>query len=307
MATRTPRVSIGVAVYNGANYVQQSVTSLLAQDFGDIEVVVADNASTDGTDEICRRIAAEDDRVRVLPSDVNRGLAWNHNRTVRASTAPYFKWAAHDDVHDPGYLARCVEVLDARPEVVLAHTRTVDIDPSGEVLERWGPTERATTGTAPERFRDVVLHMRQCFQIYGVIRREVLEATPLMGAFPSSDQPLLAELALHGPFAEIPEELFLHREHPERSMTKFKKGRDRAALFDPGRSTAITFPKWRVGAEFARAVARAPLTAAERRACWAVLPLWTRQQWRPLTKNVIGAGAEVGRRGARRLEGLAGR
>ena len=292
----SPRVSVGLPVYNAARYLSESIESLLAQDFADLEVIVADNASTDDTAEICRRYVKEDDRVVFLPSAVNRGLAWNHNRTVHAASGTYFKWAAYDDVHAPTFVSRCVQVLDEDDEVVLAYPLTVDIDDDGTVFHEWPPTHRASAPTPSARFRDVMLHERQCFPIYGLMRIDVLRATPLMGAFPSSDQPLLAELALRGRFHEIPERLFLHREHPHRSMSAFALPRARMAFYDPSRADAITFPQYRLGYEFMRAVSRAPIPRSEKGQAYASLAPWARMWRRQLVRSVPGAGKLAVRR-----------
>ena len=72
--------------------------------------------------------AEEDPRIRYFRSEVNRGAAWNFNRTFHLSRGEYFKWAAHDDSHHPDFLLKCIEVLDRSPEVVLCFTRTTFID-----------------------------------------------------------------------------------------------------------------------------------------------------------------------------------
>jgi glycosyltransferase involved in cell wall biosynthesis len=295
-----PRVTVGFAVFNGERFIAEAIESILQQDHGELEVLVADNASTDGTREICEAFAARDPRVRVLPSDVNRGLAWNHNRAVKAATGEYFKWAAYDDVYRPSYVSQCVGALTADPGAVLAYTGTVDIDPDGVELTRWPVTNRASATAAAERFRDVLLNERQCFPIYGVVRTEVLRRTPLMGAFPSSDQPLLAELALHGRFIEIPEPLFLHREHPARSMTAFPRLRDRLAFYDPNRAGHLTLPRWRIAAAFVAAIGRAPISPAERAKALAGLPPWLARWRMELAGDLYGVARELGRRVSRR-------
>src|SRR6478752_913724 len=103
-----PKLTIGVPVYNGATYLEAAVESILGQSFDDFELIISDNASTDDTEAIGRRLAA-------------RG--------------PLFKWAAADDALLPGYLARCVERLDAEPDVVLVYAKTAFIDGSGAPLD----------------------------------------------------------------------------------------------------------------------------------------------------------------------------
>ena len=107
-----PKVSIGMPVYNGAGFISRTLDSVLGQTFGDLEVVVIDNASTDETPDIVRRIAAGDPRVRYERNDRNIGIPRNFERAYRRSRGTYFKWHAHDDLLAPTFLERCVEVLD---------------------------------------------------------------------------------------------------------------------------------------------------------------------------------------------------
>jgi len=135
-----PRVSIGLPVYNGEDYLAEAVDSILAQTFEAFELILSDNASTDATEEICRGYETQDPRVRYFRSPTNRGAAWNYNNTVHmANSSEYFKWAAHDDTCAPEYLRKCVEVLDRDPEVVLCHTTTIDIDAQGQFSGKTKP------------------------------------------------------------------------------------------------------------------------------------------------------------------------
>ena len=100
-----PRVSIGLPIYNGENFLGDAVESLLAQTFTDFELVLVDNASTDGTAAMCERFVARDKRVRYHRNPQNIGGAPNFNLAFQlADRAPYFKWAAHDDRHLPDFL-----------------------------------------------------------------------------------------------------------------------------------------------------------------------------------------------------------
>jgi len=294
------RVTVGFAVFNGERFIAEAVESILQQDHRELEVLIADNASTDSTREICDDFARRDERVRVLPSDVNRGLAWNHNRVVEAATGEYFKWAAYDDVYRPTFVSRCVAALSSDPGAVLAYTSTVDIDPEGHELKAWPVTNRASTGESWERFREVLLHERQCFPIYGVMKTEVLRRTPLMGAYPSSDESLLAELALHGRFIEVAEPLFLHREHPARSMTRYPRARDRVVFFDPSRAGRLNLPRWRLTGAFAGAVLRAPIPVLDRARALAALPRWMVPRRMELAGDLYHAARHVERRIRRR-------
>ena len=103
-----PRVSIGMPVYNGEEFLERALDSLLAQSFSDFELIISDNASQDKTQEICLRYAARDPRVKYYRNETNIGAAENFNRVFALSSGEYFKWAGHDDSWTPDYLERCV-------------------------------------------------------------------------------------------------------------------------------------------------------------------------------------------------------
>src|SRR5687768_11755331 len=117
-AGRTVSVSVGMPVFNGERFIEAALDSVLAQNYGDLEVVISDNASTDDTEEICRSYAAKDDRVRYFRNRINYGIAFNFNNVFRLSSGRYFKWAASDDVCAPDFLSRCVEILDRDASIV---------------------------------------------------------------------------------------------------------------------------------------------------------------------------------------------
>ncbi|WP_081588053.1 glycosyltransferase family 2 protein [Gloeocapsa sp. PCC 7428] len=93
-----PRISIGMPVYNGEPYLKDAINSILNQTFEDFELIISDNGSTDRTEEICRTIASQDQRVRYYRNEQNLGAGWNFNRVVDLATGEYFRWACHDDI-----------------------------------------------------------------------------------------------------------------------------------------------------------------------------------------------------------------
>src|SRR5260370_10566620 len=133
MSSDSPRVSIGVPVYNGENFLRETLDSLLAQTFEDFELIISDNGSTDNTPHICREYALRDNRVSYHRCDINRGFSWNNNHVFQLAQGEYFKWADHDDLCAPEYLERCITVLDARPDVVLCDVIPSNIDETGAI------------------------------------------------------------------------------------------------------------------------------------------------------------------------------
>ena len=140
MPSHKPRVSIGLPVYNGENYLTSAIETLLAQTFTDFELIISDNCSTDRTQDICRSFCDRDARIRYVRQAKNLGAVRNFNLVFHYARGEYFKWAAHDDVCAPAFLQRCVERLDANPSVVWCYPRSDKIGPDGESLISCLPT-----------------------------------------------------------------------------------------------------------------------------------------------------------------------
>jgi glycosyltransferase involved in cell wall biosynthesis len=273
-----PRVSIGLPVYNGEDYVGEAVESLVAQTFTDFELVIVDNASTDKTGEICRAVAARDPRVRYQRNDRNIGGGPNQNLAFSlANAAPYFKWAAHDDVHAPRFLERCVEVLDRDPSVVNAFCQVELIDAQGKHLGARKATLPLDSYDVLERYQ-ALLPSYDCLEMFGVMRRSTLPDVPV-GLYSDGDCVLLARVALQGRFVEVPETLFYNRRHATQAGTKYDGNpREWATWWDPQNTGRRVFPQWRRQAELWKSLAGAPIPLKDRARCAVALARWT--NWR---------------------------
>src|SRR5688572_21737331 len=129
--TASPLVTIGLPVYNSENYVQQSLDSLLAQTYSNFILIISDNASTDGTADICRRCAASDSRVRYYRNEINIGNPGNFNRVFRLCTTKYLKWATSDDLWAPTFLERAMEVMESDESIALCYPKSCVIEGDG--------------------------------------------------------------------------------------------------------------------------------------------------------------------------------
>lgn len=261
-----PRLSIGLPVRNGARFLAETLDSLLGQTFGDFELLIADNASTDATQEIASAYAARDSRIRYHRHAENVGGARNFNFCFEQTRGELFKWSASDDRLHPTFLQRCVAVLEERPEVVLCAADAVEIDSEGTLGARYDYDMATDDPRASVRFRDLILVRHPCTLVFGVARRDSLATTRLIGGFVSADRVLLAELGLRGRLVSIPEPLFERRVHEENSIFLDKRG-SLLAWFDPSRSGAVSLPTWRLVGELLRSVKAAPISAREKLRC----------------------------------------
>lgn len=257
----SPRVSIGLPVYNGDEFLAQSIASVLSQTFTDFELIISDNASADRTVEIAESFAADDPRVRVIRNSENRGAAWNYNHVFDEATAPLFRWHAHDDYFEPALLERLVAALDAAPDAVLAHSWTRFIDDDGATLRDYEDDLGASSDRAHERLGSVVRRLTYCNAVFGVIRRDQLAKTARIGSFPGSDVSLLYELAVRGPFVVVPELLYVRR--PGASIKANPTSRQVAQWFGPS-GKGRRFPGLHLATATLSGVWRAPLSFVER-------------------------------------------
>jgi glycosyltransferase involved in cell wall biosynthesis len=267
-----PAVSIGLPVYNGENFLGEALHSLCCQSFTDCELIISDNASTDGTRAICESYAKVDGRIRYYRNHENIGVHRNWNRVFELSTGRYFKWAAHDDLYAVDFVEKCVSVLDSDPSVVLCYSKADFIDEMGQHLRSDTVHADATSAEPSTRFYNMIAVDHWCFQIFGVIRSAVLKATPLHADYFTTDRVLLAELSLHGRLYEIPEVLFHRRDHA-RASTRVALANKWSLLpsYNPAGMSQTRLLAVRRFWEYAAAVRRSSLPHADRMRCYASL------------------------------------
>ena len=262
-----PTVSIGLPVFNGENYVGECIEAILSQTYSDFELIIADNASTDSTLSICEDFACRDSRIRILYSNVNRGAAWNYNRTFHTAEGKYFKWAAHDDVHASEFVERCIEPLESNDDVVLCFPRFRFVGHDGGDLGDYEFPVDTETASKCDLFRLYAGGGHIVQEIFGLFRSAALRGTPLIGPYVGSDLILLGRLALAGRFVQVPEVLFYHREHDERSAVASESNQAFTAWYDSRKSGRFAMPRWRRVFESARSVFAYPMPLRERFQC----------------------------------------
>src|SRR5437868_11959393 len=110
-----PLVTIAVPVRNGEKYVARALDCVLAQTYENFELLISDNASTDGTYEICQRYTG-DARVQLWRNEQNIGANGNFDLTLERAAGKYFMWAAADDMWAPRFVEALVHELETDPD-----------------------------------------------------------------------------------------------------------------------------------------------------------------------------------------------
>lgn len=285
-----PRVSIGLPVYNGENYLEKALDSLLAQSFEDFELIIADNASTDSTMDICESYAGKDRRIRYFRNDANIGAAANYNRVFELSSGEYFKWAAHDDICDPGYLASSVARLDDDQGAVLCYPKEVAIDGKGKLIpdymSKYAELKKVGSSKVHERLHDIACIHHGCYQVFGLVRSPCLKRTPKIASYIGADRVLLAELSLMGRFVDTPEAIHFRRHSEQYCALGDEKSR--IEWYGSVRNGKLNLVMGRQLLEYLGAIKRTPLSWGERIRCWFVMLEWALRHRKLLGREFIG-------------------
>jgi glycosyltransferase involved in cell wall biosynthesis len=296
MSTRSmgaaPRVSVGLPVYNGERYVGEAIKAVLSQTFSDLELVISDNASTDGTRKICEDFARSDPRVHYDRSAENLGAAPNFNRCFElAQPTEYFKWITYDDLMTDDFLRRCIEALDRDSDASLAFPALVHADPDGKPTSRQRRPDLSLLENEPgrraHRLIEYGLESPDIYwTLYGVVRRSAIEKTELHGNYIASDQVLLFQLALTGKFVQVPEALLIHRAHPNAWTMKTGRTPKTDALWFGGSSAAVVLPHWTLFNHHLRSILRANVSLPDKARCAQAIGHRALREWRNLGGDV---------------------
>lgn len=241
-----PAVSLLMPAYGNAQFIDESIRSLLAQEHSDFELLISDDVSPDETGDICSRHVDQDARVDYIRQPKNLGSVDNFDYLLKKARGRYVAWTTDHDLWDPKWLERCVGLLDVEPSVAIVQSRTKLISDHGS--ERGLAPDQFDTRrmTAADRYRSVIRDLSWLNIFHGVMRRDAMLSAGPYPRMLSGDNLLLANLALHWEFAHIPEPLFIRRENRDYSETsEAHKNRVLRMTFLERANELHRVPKWR--------------------------------------------------------------
>jgi glycosyltransferase involved in cell wall biosynthesis len=204
-----PLVSIGVPTFERAALLRRAVESALAQTYDYLEVVISDNASADGTEELCRALAARDPRVRYLRQHCNLGPTANFNALFAECRGDYVLMLADDDWFDPDYVAACLEVLTSDPRAALVAGRATYV--RGGTFVHDGVLHDHREQDSGARVRAYLASVEDNGVFYGVMPRRVLEAARPLPDILGNDWLHVARIAFQGQVRTL-QDVAVHRE-----------------------------------------------------------------------------------------------
>lgn len=260
-AAERPLVSIGLPVYNGAQFLARALDSLLAQDWPNLEVVVSDNGSSDSSAVIADSYARRDPRLRVLRSASNQGVSANFSRVLEAARGHYFMWAACDDWWDPRFVSRMAAALERTPSAVVAMSAVQRVDEDGREIDlvRFPGVSDPSRRSAWRLTMDLAGHRPYHLFIYGLYRAAFLKRA-FTGFAPvvAADRLFLCRVAMAGEFACVDE--ILHRRLVRRESLA-ERYHDEAL----GQLWRAAWPRWYLAAAAGPYLWRSPVVPAARR------------------------------------------
>jgi glycosyltransferase involved in cell wall biosynthesis len=230
--------------FNSERWIDTAVQSILSQSFRDLELIISDNASTDGTYGICERLARADSRVRLLRNERNLGVSRNYRAVFAAARGRYFKWASSSDWCAPTFIEKCVAALERDRTAVLACPRTAIFEDTIDAAQAYDQDIELLSGEPAARFIELLSKLRLNNAINGLIRRDALLRASRLGVYMSADVVLASELALMGRFLRIDERLFFRRMSIE-TATTLMSAREVALYLVPTTRALLRWQHWR--------------------------------------------------------------
>ncbi len=180
-------ITVGLPVYNSERYLRQSLDSLLAQTFPHFVLIISDNASTDGTAQICQQYAAADSRIRYSRNEANIGNPRNFNRVAGLADTKYLKWSTADDFWEPSFLERALEVMERDATIALCYPQAVLVDANGRNAKDYDDVLHLVQEDPADRFVALLNNIKLAHQHLGLIRMAHLQRTQLLGSYVASD------------------------------------------------------------------------------------------------------------------------
>jgi len=235
-------------VFNGEQWLRQSINSLLKQTYPNFVLIISDNASTDGTRQICETFAQQDRRIHYYRNPYNIGVFRNYNKVFSLATTSwpeieYFKWASSNDLCEPQFLEKCLGALEDNPAVVAAYPGTKLFTDDPNYTDDYLHDISVCDESPARRFVRVLADVRLNSAYNGVIRTGALRKSSFNQVYVGSDIVLVAELALQGKILQLPDRLLLRRVKPD-AMSALRGAASLQEFFAAEGRDVLASPTW---------------------------------------------------------------
>lgn len=210
-----PLVVLGVPAYNEVRWIERTLRSIQSQTHAEFRVLISDNASTDGTSDVCEQFARSDPRFIHVRHPENRGASTNFSFAHEHSSSRYFGWVAAHDLLHPDYLSCHLKALEGQPSAACSFTYFEWIDALDRTIRLDGDVGiAAPQASAWIRYLWSIAIGSDLGPMHGLFRRSTL---PVPSARPvaAGDLVLMAFVSHHGSFIAQPGHLYRLRDFAE--------------------------------------------------------------------------------------------
>jgi glycosyltransferase involved in cell wall biosynthesis len=221
-------VSICIPTYNGEEFIEETLKSIIGQTYKNIEIIIGDNASTDDTCEIVEKYQKKDSRIKYYKNEINLGLFGNCNKLISMSKGEYVAIYHSDDVYDLKIIEKEVDVLDGNNDLLGVFTLYERINEYGEILKNTEYpiiSNKEVTEVFLDEYINIILEKGgSCFCCpTSMIRRHVYEK---LNGYDGSlkyvgDQDMWGRILLNGSMGILNEKLISYRIHSDQLSTKY--------------------------------------------------------------------------------------
>jgi glycosyltransferase involved in cell wall biosynthesis len=223
---RKPRVCLGMPLYNQTQFLPEAVSSILAQTYLDFRLLVVDDSTEPGPQEIIKQFALRDNRIFYVKNTSRKGMIENWKACFQQAGDPdYFAWVSDHDVWHPQWLESMIMAMNANPEAVLVYPRCVSIDLEGRRHPIKRSFEFSTAGMSEAQKIKAICRDARGFgkMVYGLFRAGALRRVGIYRRVLFPDVILMHELCLQGHFIQVHAELWYRRRNATFSIARQKR------------------------------------------------------------------------------------
>lgn len=227
----SPLVSVLIPCFNCENYVETAVRSIMNQTYRNLEIIVTDDNSSDGSWNILQKLAEEDERIRLFRNPANLKIVKTLNEMVSAAHGEYIARMDADDVSLPNRMEKQIAFLESHPDVALCGTNAWHINEAGR------RTTQSLLPVFPEECRFFLRYFSVLYHPSILARAAVLKENQYSAEFPhAEDYELWCRLVYQKQciIANLPEKLLLYRIGKNSITSKYNKEQcsNSAKIFD---------------------------------------------------------------------------
>jgi glycosyltransferase involved in cell wall biosynthesis len=226
---KVPLVSIAMPVYNGEKWIEQAISTLVKQSYKNVEIIIADDRSSDNSQQICEEYASRYSQLTYIKNDTNLGAQGNFRKILRLCSGKYITYASQDDYWDENFISLLVEKLESNTSAVLAASAVQLLDKNDNIFKelhyngKWNPEKLSpyrliysvmlplNYGTWIKN-RNSHKYIKNNLFFHGVIRTDILKyCYRIFPGIVGHDRHFLLLLALSGKWCYVDRVLYFRR------------------------------------------------------------------------------------------------